>query len=215
MCYNEKNGEGFPSPIRIMDEEKNRSSHERSHPMENCESSYRRFLAGDEAAFDEILDACKDSLIFFLCRYVKSVAIAEEIAADTFALLIVKPDRYDFSVSLKTWLFTVGRNRALDYLRRQNLRRILPLEEAIELPGSDEDDPEALFLQKERDIALHRAMDRLKPEYQTALHLVYFENLSYEETGRVLKKSRKQIENLVYRGKNALRADSQLKELMK
>ena len=57
--------------------------------MENCESSYRRFLAGDEAAFDEILDACKDSLIFFLCRYVKSVAIAEEIAADTFALLIV------------------------------------------------------------------------------------------------------------------------------
>ena len=50
--------------------------------MDNGASSYRRFLAGDETAFDELLDLYKDSLIFFLCRYVKCVAIAEEIAAD-------------------------------------------------------------------------------------------------------------------------------------
>lgn len=183
--------------------------------MDNGACSYRRFLSGDEAAFDEILDLYKDSLIFFLCRFVESVATAEEIAADTFALLITKPDKYDFSVSLKTWLFTVGRNRALDHLRRQNRRRIVPLEEAVALPGSEEDDPETLFLQKERDRALHRALSRLKADYRLALHLVYFENLSYEEAGRVLRKSRKQIENLVYRGKNALRTDPELREFMK
>lgn len=175
--------------------------------MGNGESSYRRYLAGDESAFDELLDLYKDNLIFFLCRFVQSVAIAEEIAADCFALLIVKPDKYDFSVSLKTWLFTVGRNRATDYLRKRNRWRILPLEEAAALPGSDEDDPETLFLQKERERQLHRAIGRLKPDYRAALHLVYFEEMSYEEAGRVLHKSKKQIENLVYRGKNALRAD--------
>ena len=183
--------------------------------MDNGASSYRRFLAGDEAAFDELLDLYKDSLIFFLCRYVGCVAIAEEIAADTFALLITKPDKYDESVSLKTFLFTVGRNRALDYLRRQNRWRILPLEEAVELPDSTEDDPERLFLTKERDRALHRALSRLKADYRMALHLVYFENMSYEEAGRVLGKSRKQIENLVYRGKNVLRADLELREYIK
>ena len=81
------------------------------------------------------------------------------------------------------------------------------MEEAAALPGSDEDDPETLFLQKERERALYRAMGRLKADYRVALHLVYFEELSYEEAGRVLHKSKKQIENLVYRAKNALRAD--------
>lgn len=171
------------------------------------ESSYRRYLAGDESAFDEILELYKDNLIFFLCRFVGSVSIAEEIAADCFALLIAQPDKYDFSVSLKTWLFTVGKNRATDYLRRQSRWRILPLEEAVAQPGSDEDDPEAIFLQKERERILYRAMGRLKSDYRAALHLVYFEELSYEEAGQILHKSKKQIENLVYRGKNALRAD--------
>ena len=182
--------------------------------MDNGASSYRRYLAGDESAFDELLDTYKDSLIFFLCRFVKSVAIAEEIAADTFALLITKPEQYDPSLPLKTFLFTVGRNRALDYLRRQNRWKLLPLEEAIELPGCAEDNPETLFLTEERDRALHRALARLAPDYRTALHLIYFENLSYEEAGRVLQKSRKQIENLVYRGKNALRADLELREFI-
>ncbi len=175
--------------------------------MGNGESSYRRYLAGNESAFDEILELYKDNLIFFLCRFVGSVSVAEELAADCFALLIAQPDKYDFSVSLKTWLFTVGKNRATDYLRRQNRWRIHPLEEAATLPGSDEDDPEALFLKKERERQLHRAMGRLKPNYRAALHLVYFEELSYEEAGQVLHMSKKQIENLVYRGKNALRAD--------
>ena len=48
-------------------------------------------------------------------------------------------------------------------------------------------------------------MDLLKAEYRVALHLVYFEGLSYEETGRIMKKGRKQVENYVYRGKRALR----------
>ncbi len=173
--------------------------------MKNGESSYRRFLAGDEDAFDQIIALYKDPLLFFLCRYLPSVATAEEIAADTFAQLIVKPGQYDQSVSLKTWLFTVGRNRAIDYLRRQRRWRILPLEEAVELPGSDSDNPELLFLQKERDRALHRALAELKPDYRAALHLVYFEELSYEDAGKIMKKSRKQMENLIYRAKNALR----------
>ena len=175
--------------------------------MGNGESSYRRYLDGDETAFDEILELYKDNLIFFLCRFVKSVSVAEDIAADCFALLIAKPDKYDFSVSLKTWLFTVGRNRATDYLRRKQRWRILPLEEAALLQGNDIEDPEVLFLHKERERMLYRAMERLKPDYRTALHLLYFEGYSHEEAARILHKSKKQMENLVFRAKNALRTD--------
>ena len=40
---------------------------------------------------------------------------------------------------------------------------------------------------------------------QAAVHLVYFEELSYEDAAKVLGKSKKQIDNLLYRAKTALR----------
>ena len=48
-------------------------------------------------------------------------------------------------------------------------------------------------------------MERLSHDYRTALYLVYFEELSYKEAGLVMKKSAKQIDNLVHRAKIALR----------
>ena len=50
--------------------------------MDNGESSYRRFLEGDNGAFAEIVEAYKDSLIFFINRYVHNFAVAEELAQD-------------------------------------------------------------------------------------------------------------------------------------
>ena len=37
-----------------------------------------------------------------------------------------------------------------------------------------------------------------------AVYLVYFENLTYEQAARVLKKNKKQVDNLIYRAKNKL-----------
>ena len=50
--------------------------------MDNGASSYRRFLEGDLSAFEEIIDTYKDSLIFFINRYVSDLDLAEDIAAD-------------------------------------------------------------------------------------------------------------------------------------
>ena len=49
-------------------------------------------------------------------------------------------------------------------------------------------------------------MQELKEEYRIALHLIYFEEMSYEEAGKVMHKSRKQIENYAYRARNALKS---------
>ncbi|MBQ4626237.1 MAG: RNA polymerase subunit sigma-24, partial [Clostridia bacterium] len=74
--------------------------------MDNGESSYRRFLDGDEKAFSEIMDMHKNNLIFFINRYVCNVSVAEELAADVFAELLIHKRRYNFKTSLKTYIFT-------------------------------------------------------------------------------------------------------------
>jgi RNA polymerase sigma-70 factor (ECF subfamily) len=171
--------------------------------MDTCASSYRRYLSGDEAAFDQIVKELFDPLVFFIDRYVHDTAAAEDIAIDVFTELIVHKHRYNFKVQLKTYLFMIGRSRALNWLKHRNRQAEEPLEEAEHM--DDRQMLEAQFLRTERARLLHKTMDALPEEMRTALHLVYFEDLSYEETAKVMKKTKKQVDNLLYRAKALLR----------
>ena len=69
--------------------------------MDNGASSYRRFLDGDESAFDEIMKELFDNLVFFIDRFVHDIHAAEDIAIDAFSDLVVNKHRYNFKVTLK------------------------------------------------------------------------------------------------------------------
>lgn len=172
--------------------------------MDHGASSYRRYLCGDEEAFADIVKEYFDHLVFFIQRYVKDLAAAEDIAMDVFAWLIVHKNRYNFSVSLKTYLFMLGRSRALDYIKRQGKLQTAEISEADEIaaPGPS---PEEMLLEDERKQTIHKALAGLSEEMRVVVHLRYFEDLSAEEVAKVLKKNRKQVYNLLYRAKNTLR----------
>ena len=52
---------------------------------------------------------------------------------------------------------------------------------------------------------VHTAVATLPEDMRVVVHLVYFEEMSYEEAAKVMKKNRKQIDNLLYRAKKELR----------
>ncbi len=173
--------------------------------MDNGESSYRRFLDGDERAFGELLDMYSENLIFFINRYVGNVAIAQELSEDVFVELLLHKRRYNFKNSLKTYIFTIARNKAVSYVRRC-ARRPEYAYEYIE-DEADKRNLEDEFLKKEQMRDLHEALGRLNNDYKTVLHLIYFEDMSYDETAAVMKKNRKQIENLAYRARQSLKKE--------
>lgn len=173
--------------------------------MQNGESSYRRYLDGDQAAFDEIMRLYRNSLTFFINRFVHDLDAADDLAIDTFMYLIIHRYRYNFKTSLKTYLFMIGRSRALDYIRHRGKFTMVELSEAErELP--QEPSLEELILLDERKQALNHALRQLPQDMQTAVHLVYFEDLSYEDAAKVMRKNKKQIANLLYRAKVQLRS---------
>ena len=171
--------------------------------MDNGASSYRRFLDGDESAFDDIMKQLFHSLVFFIDRYVHDVHAAEDIAMDTFADLIVHRHRYNFKVTLKTYLFMLGRSRALDYLKHRRIRPTTTLSQAEQIP--DEMLLEEIVLADERKRIVNAALEKLSDDMREAVHLIYFEQLSYEEAAKVMRKNRKQVDNLLYRAKKELR----------
>ena len=174
--------------------------------MDNGACSYRRFLDGDDKGLEEIVRNHKDGLIFFLSGYTGSLYEAEELMQETFFKLITRRPRFKEKYSFKTWLYTIARNVAIDSLRHRGALSELPLEEA-EAELRDEQDLENAFLLEERKIAVHRAMKELNPEYRRILWLVFFEELTNDEAAAVMKKNARQITNLVYRAKAALRSE--------
>ena len=170
--------------------------------MDNGASSYRRYLNGDEEAFRQIVKEYFDNLVFFIDRYVHDYAAAEDIAIDAFTELIVHKHRYNFKVSLKTYLFMIGRSRALDYIKHRGKLQMVELTEAEAAEGTS---LEEIVLADQRKRAVHAAIGQLSEELRIAVHLVYFEQLSCDEAASVMKKNRKQVYNLLYRAKNALR----------
>ena len=105
--------------------------------MDNGARSYRRFLDGDDNGIVEIIRDYKDGLILFLNRYVDNIHVAEDLAEDTFFRLVTRKPRYSPKYSFKTWLYTIGRNLALNHLR-QNRRMIDVSQEELAQIHSDE-----------------------------------------------------------------------------
>ncbi len=154
-----------------------------------------------EERFSALVRAHRIGLIGYLSRYVDT-ATAEELAADTFVALWKKlPALRDDN--LRAYLYTTARNLARNHLRRQ--RQILSFEEMpTELPASDPE-LDAMLIHDERSRAIHAAMADIHPDYRAVLHLLYFADLTPSETAAVLGKSQKQMGNLIYRAKAALR----------
>ena len=173
--------------------------------MDNGESSYRRFLAGDIEGLREIINAYQYGLVLYLNSLVHNIRTAEELTADTFTELAVWRPRFSGKCTFKTWLFAIGRNLTAKYIRKYARTVNVPLESMEDLAA--EEDLEQSYIQNEQKCMVHQAMRQLKPEYQQVLYLSFFEEFSNEQTARIMHKTKRQVENLLYRAKQALRSE--------
>ena len=147
----------------------------------------------------------KDGLILFLDSFVRNLSIAEDLAEDTFVKLGIKKPHFSSKSSFKTWLYAIGRNVAVDYIRKEARFDTAPIDECAGL--TDMQSLENAYIREERKIIVHRAMNKLRSEYRQVLWLKYFEGFSSKEAAKIMRKSTHNIETLTYRAKQALRSE--------
>lgn len=173
--------------------------------MGNGESSYRRFLVGDNEGMLEIVCEYQAGLTLFLNSYVQDIHLAEDLAEDTFLELMLKRPKFSGKSSFKTWLFAIGRNITAKHLRKYAKLSVVPLESQEYL--AVEDDIEDNYIKSEQKRMVHQALHKLKLEYRQVLFLNYFEGFSIVEIALIMKKSSRQVETLLYNAKKALKSE--------
>lgn len=167
----------------------------------NGESSYRRFLDGDKARIEELVVKYSDELVRYAYCYVKNSAAAEDIMEDAFASLLVKWKRFSERDNLRAYLYKSVRNKCLDYLRFH--KRQTPLNDYENV--LTERETFRGVANRERNRTLYKCMQTLPPQYAETLCLTYINECEIAEVCAILKKSKKQVYNLLSRAKTALK----------
>lgn len=163
---------------------------------------YHRYLSGDDTGIVSIVNTYRSGLLLYVNSYVKNMTIAEDLVEDTFFRIMVKKPLFLGKQSFKAWLYTIARHITIDYLRKNKYEHLISSKEIQEL-DSDASLEES-YLAEERRICVHRALNKIKYDYRQALYLSYFEDFSNEQIAEIMGKTKRQVEMLLYRGKQAL-----------
>lgn len=171
--------------------------------MDGSADNYSRYLAGDDSAFIEIIREYKDGLILFLNGFTHNLSTAEDLMEDTFVKIVTKRPVYRPNASFKAWLYAIARNVARDWCRKQKYTTVGLDELTADVKAADS--LEQQYLQDEQRLQLYSSLKKINPDYAQVLYLSYFEDFNNRQIAVVMKKSTRQIENLLYRAKLALK----------
>jgi len=148
---------------------------------ETDENLLRRIAAGDRDAFGLLYDRFAPVLFGFSLRILKDARDAEDVLQETFVQAWRDARRFDAArASVRGWLFTIARSRALDRWRSRRSfdRRITAADTPIlEQAAGAADESAAADV---RDF-VERALAQLNENEQAVLRLAYFEGLTQEE----------------------------------
>ena len=169
------------------------------------EELYRRYVAGDGEAFDALVALFEDELARFINGIVSDHHESKHLTIEAFARLALKGRKFSGRASLKTYLFSIGKNLALRYVKMRGRERHIPYDDLFDVPGDDEDAPHSIVLRDESERLLREAMSGLKEDHRAVLTLLYFEDMSYLQAGRAMKRTETQISGLAHRAKAALK----------
>ena len=171
--------------------------------MTTDEALYRRYLSGDEDALGTLMERYGTKLTLYLDGYLCDLHEAEDLMIEAFAYLIAKrPAIRDGG--FRAYLYQSARHMALRLLHKKRAGNCFSLDALTEEPEARELVEETVQ-SAERARLLRTCMTELHEDYREALFLVYFEGLSHAETAAVMGKREKQVADLIYRGKIALR----------
>ena len=147
-------------------------------PTELDVALVERARGGDRRAFDELVRRHQRGLWRLVRRYLRNDADAADVVQQAFVRAYRALDRFRGEASVRTWLYRIGINLALNHVRdhaREQPAEIAPdaLTVAASAPGA--------LLAAERDGLLRAAVAELPPKQRLVLELRVFDDLPFRE----------------------------------
>ncbi len=157
-------------------------------------ATIRAAVAGDLAAFEQIVLACQGPVGRYLRRFVGDAALAEDLTQETFIRIYRRLDTYRFGSRFTTWTFQIARNAAIDALRsrerRDRLIDAIPPPRPAGEPGFGAE--------------IEAALATLSPKLRDAVLLVEVAGFTYRDAADVLGVPTGTVKSRVFQARDQL-----------
>ena len=176
----------------------------------------RRCVAGDAAAWEEIVQRYHRRIYNICYRFAGSGDDAQDLAQEVFIKMYRTLNSYDVERgAFMTWVTTMTRNLLVDHFRKSKQDRMT---DSLDAPPSEHEDamplgdriqdkalpPDSRVQSREAREAVHRGLQKLSPELREAVILRDLQDMDYREIATVLKVPEGTVKSRINRGRAEL-----------
>jgi RNA polymerase sigma-70 factor (ECF subfamily) len=173
-----------------------------------------RVAAGDDVAFDYLVEKYRRQMVSFMYRMTHNQAVAEELAQEVFLRVYRSRKNYAASAKFTTWLYRIATNLAVNHARDTKHERP---ENTVNIDEPDADtgmtvdladgslNAEQNILRAERLAAIRRQVEALPERQRTAVIMHKYQNIDYKQIAAILKLSESATKSLLFRAYETLR----------
>jgi RNA polymerase sigma-70 factor (ECF subfamily) len=193
------------------------------------ETLMESYAGGDAGAFEELLERHRRPLFGYLCRMLGSRELAEDTFQEIFIRVMNSRVTYKKTAKFATWLYRIAHNSCVDALRRENYRKTESLFQPADpqtdpLAGSragaanggemliqdavasSDPGPDEQLARKQLSETLKKCITRLNPDQREVFVLRQYQNLPFQEIGRVVGASESAVKSRMRYALNNLRS---------
>ncbi len=164
-------------------------------------------IAGDPAAFDQLVRMYQDRLYAAMLQVTGSAEEAEDVVQDAFVRSFIKLNTFQQNSQFFTWLYRIAINSALS--RRRRRKNVVSINQVHEATGEEPVDtliqPDAQLLQDEQATQVRHALSLVSEDHRKILVLREMEDCSYEEIAEILSIQIGTVRSRLSRARNALK----------
>ena len=159
----------------------------------------RKFLDGDRAAGDELVNRYHRSVFNVALRMLANVQDAEDVTQTAFGNAFAALDSYDPKYRFFSWIYRMTVNESLNTLKRR--RKMVSLDGSFDVPARESVSQSAA----DAEDRVGTALLELKPDDRAVVVLRHFVSFSYEEISDVLDVPVKTVKSRLFTARERLR----------
>lgn len=167
------------------------------------------------SVFEELYEKYHHDVFQFLFYMVKNRETAEDLVQEVYIRVLKSYSKFQGKSSEKTWLFSIARNVAIDWFRKQKnwkQRLIDKFDWTEQQIKDDRPFPEEISLQKEELRLIMKCLNKCTLNQRIVIIMRYFNELSISETAESLNWSESKVKTTQHRALKALKG--YLQEMM-
>jgi RNA polymerase sigma-70 factor (ECF subfamily) len=159
-----------------------------SASSEEDRATVREALAGDQRAYERLVDKYQGPLRRHVGKMVRDQQQVDDLVQEAFVKAFGSIESYNPDYAFSTWLYRIATNHTIDYIRKKKLptRSIdKPIqtrdgELQMELPDSTYR-PDKAVVRDQRNAILREAIEGLPPKYHRVIVMRHQEEMTYDE----------------------------------